>query len=91
MTDWEDIEAGPCDEGNCLYIADTGDNGGSRKSVAVYRVPEPASGNNGAVNATKISLEYPEGPEDAEAIFVACTQLRALEVLDLDQGELLGE
>jgi hypothetical protein len=69
-TDWEDIEAGPCDEGTCLYISDTGDNSGTRKTIDVYRVAEPATSAKGAVNATRISLVYPEGPEDAEALFV---------------------
>src|SRR5690606_10690255 len=42
--DWEDIALAPCgdDAGDCLYIADTGNNLGSREEVAIYRVPEPA-------------------------------------------------
>jgi hypothetical protein len=26
LLDWEDIEAGPCGDGTCLFIADIGDN-----------------------------------------------------------------
>jgi len=41
--DWEDIALGPCPawRGTCLYIADTGDNDRTRKSVVIYAVPEP--------------------------------------------------
>ena len=41
--DWEDIALGPCPtrKGPCLYLADTGDNDRTRKSVIIYAVPEP--------------------------------------------------
>ncbi|MFL5382533.1 MAG: hypothetical protein ACJ8GN_08495 [Longimicrobiaceae bacterium] len=43
--DWEDIAAGRCPEGagQCLYIADTGDNrrGGGKHTVRLAVVPEP--------------------------------------------------
>jgi hypothetical protein len=44
VTDWEDVAAGPCPGGRCLYVADIGDNTASRPSVTVYRVPEPRPG-----------------------------------------------
>ena len=42
-SDWEDISIGPGPVAGqqYLYIADIGDNGLSRSSVSVYRVPEP--------------------------------------------------
>lgn len=72
ISDWEDIEAGPCDGGSCLYIADIGNNSRNRQSVMVYRVPEPAPGST-AAQATAIELKYPDHPQDAEALFVMPT------------------
>lgn len=80
--DWEDIAAGPGPERGTsyLYIGDIGDNGRTRPSVVVYRVPEPAvpdSGDGGAVEAdhttaapTALRFSYPDGPHDAEALLV---------------------
>jgi hypothetical protein len=42
MRDWEDVSAGRCPAGDCLYLADIGDNGTRRPHVAILRVPEPA-------------------------------------------------
>src|SRR5207245_2694818 len=41
--DWEDIALGPCptQRAACLYIADTGDNEMTRKSVVIYAMAEP--------------------------------------------------
>ena len=41
LRDWEDLAVGDCEVGSCLYIADTGDNQARRKSVGIYRIPEP--------------------------------------------------
>ena len=70
MVDWEDIEAGPCDEGTCLYVADIGDNSGARSTITIYRVPEPVAGADQSVAATALTMRYPLGPQDAESIFV---------------------
>lgn len=67
--DWEDVAAGPCPAGECLYVGDVGDNDGDRPEVQVYRVPEPAPG-DAAVAAERMALRYPGGPQDAEALFV---------------------
>jgi hypothetical protein len=76
--DWEDITLGPCprSRGQCLYLADTGDNGERRLSVTVYAVPEPAppSGPGDSLRATApaaaLRLTYPGGPADVEAVYV---------------------
>lgn len=69
--DWEDIARGPCASGGeCLYVADTGDNDRDRKDVEVYRVPEPAPTAPATAPAEKIVLRYPGGARDAEALFV---------------------
>lgn len=67
---WEDIAAGPCAAGHCLYIGDFGDNLAERSSIAVIRVPEPAPGAAATAAAERFTLTYPGGPEDAEAMFI---------------------
>src|SRR5882762_10325871 len=44
--DWEDIALGPCPARRdaCLYIADTGDNDRTRKSVVIYAVSKGRAG-----------------------------------------------
>lgn len=67
--DWEDLAVGPCPDGSCLYIADTGDNNGKRDEVDLYRTPEPPIGSRTA-RAVRFRVRYPDGPRDAEALFV---------------------
>jgi hypothetical protein len=70
MEDWEDTAAGPCPAGSCLYLADIGDNRGTRKRITVYRVPEPGLGDASTAPAEAFHATYPDGPHDAEALFV---------------------
>ncbi|HEU4556584.1 MAG TPA: hypothetical protein VFS20_02000 [Longimicrobium sp.] len=71
VEDWEDIALAPCPGGgNCLFVADIGDNDARRASITVYRVPEPAPGASETAPATAIRLRYPDGTHDAEAMFV---------------------
>ena len=72
--DWEDVAIGPsAGSGDALYIGDIGDNAGMRPTVTVYRVPEPRLG-GGVPTATapvqRLTLRYPDGPHDAEALLV---------------------
>lgn len=83
LEDWEDIAAGPCPSGNCLYIADIGDNRAERPFVTVYRVPEPAPGDAQSRPAEAFQGRYPDGPHDAEAMFV----LPGGEIYVLTKGE----
>jgi hypothetical protein len=76
--DWEDIALAPCpgETTPCLYIADTGDNGETRKTAAIYIVPEPDYSAGGAdtsstAPARGVTIRYPDGSHDVEAIFVA--------------------
>ena len=76
--DWEDIALGPCptQEGACLYIADTGDNDRTRKSVVIYAVPEPdpparGRGPGRSAAPATLRLRYRGGPDDVEAIYVS--------------------
>jgi hypothetical protein len=65
--DWEDIAVGPSGD---LLLGDIGDNGASRASVSVYRVPEPKLAARPATTApaTRIELRYPDGAHDAETL-----------------------
>lgn len=71
VTDWEDVAGGPCPGGGrCLYVADIGDNRAARPRVTIWRVPEPAAGDAQTRPAQALAAEYPNGPHDAEAMFV---------------------
>ena len=71
VEDWEDVALAPCPAGgDCLYVADIGDNGAQRAFVTVYRIPEPAPGAAESAPAEAIRLRYPDGAHDAEAMFV---------------------
>jgi hypothetical protein len=68
--DWEDIAAGPCPAGSCLYIGDIGDNLHDRQDRAILRIPEPASGQTQVDAVERFPFRYPDRPRDAEALFV---------------------
>jgi hypothetical protein len=70
LLDWEDIAAGPCDSGNCLFIADIGDNFAARSMVAIYVIPEPSPDAGQSEVAVSLLARFPDGSQDAEAIFV---------------------
>ena len=71
LEDWEAMASGPCGSGSCLYLADIGDNEGSRRSITVYRVPEPASATGTARVDAVITATYPDGAHDAETLLAA--------------------
>lgn len=77
VRDPEDIAIGPgpTPGETYLYLSDTGDNNNVRTDIAVYRTLEPsvsAAGSPVTANLTadKIQLAYPDGPRDAETLFV---------------------
>lgn len=90
--DWEDLALGPCPAGNgdCLYIADIGDNDTRRDQVTVYIVPEPLPPTNPSDTLREVAvqdslvLRYPDVPHDAEAI--AITPDRWLLIVTKDRG-----
>jgi len=76
-TDWEDLALGPGPGGvDHLYVGDTGGAGtagNARPTVTVYRFPEPAPPGPGAaatVTAQAVTLQYPDGAHDAEALLL---------------------
>jgi hypothetical protein len=53
-----------------LYIADIGDNKGNRRNVTIYRVAEPRPDAPETSAPDVFTAAYPDGPHDAEALFV---------------------
>jgi hypothetical protein len=71
--DWEAISAGPGPIAGVSYLfaADIGDNELVRDHVTVYRFREPAREGRGVTDAAvPIDLRYPDGPHNAEGMFV---------------------
>jgi hypothetical protein len=68
--DWEDVSVARCPAGDCLYIADIGDNGLARRRIQIYRVPEPAPGDAETARPEVFNARYSDGAHNAEALFV---------------------
>lgn len=70
-TDWEDIATFELDGRHYLLIADTGDNGGLRKTLQLHVVPEPdALADATVAPAWSIVFSWPGGARDCEAVAV---------------------
>lgn len=81
--DWEATAIGPCLSADatpvagppgCLYVGDTGDNGGNSRTHVLYAVAEPKvqrEGFLGEVPSRKLRYEYEDEPHDVEAMYVA--------------------
>lgn len=71
QSDWEDIDVAPCPAGSCIFVADIGDNLHDREDRAILRFaePDPDAADAGVVD--RFPIRYPDGPRDAEAMFVA--------------------
>jgi hypothetical protein len=68
VQDWEDLAAGTCRTGACLYIADIGDNKESRERITIYEVPVPEPGVTSTKPVSAFHARYPDRPHDAEAV-----------------------
>lgn len=71
--DWEEITYSPCAETlHCLWIADIGDNDGTRGEYTIYRMEEPMTIDPGthAVPTERMRFTYPDGSHDAEVLLV---------------------
>lgn len=70
--DWEAVTSGPCGDGRwCLFIGDIGDNRAIRRTVSVYRIPEPNGqdlARHSPASVTTLTVGYTDGPHDAEAL-----------------------
>jgi len=69
--DWEALSSGPCPEGHCLYIADTGDNLALRRTVHLTRLGEPTPDARSAPVSHTVTVRYADGARDVEAMYVA--------------------
>ncbi len=68
--DWEDIALGPGPKKKSyVYVAEIGDNIAQHEEIMIYRFPEPKK-TESSVKAEQASFINPNGPMDAEAIFV---------------------
>ena len=70
MRDWEDISAARCPAGDCLYLADIGDNRSVRPDVSIYRIVEPALDATQTGPPERFRARYADGAHNAEAMFV---------------------
>jgi len=70
VEDWEAVAVGPCPSGSCIYIGDIGDNDAKRRTVDIYRVPEPAAATGSVAVADHFRVSYPDGAHDAETLLV---------------------
>jgi autotransporter-associated beta strand protein len=80
--DWEDMALGPGPSPGTgyIYVGDIGDNNWNnashRNTIAVYRVQEPTVTDTQATTTATLTgvstfvLAYPDGPHDAESMFV---------------------
>lgn len=70
-TDWEDMAAFKLDGRRYLLVADTGDNGGLRRTLQLHVIEEPAQLRNARLTpAWSIVFRWPDGPRDCEAVAV---------------------
>lgn len=68
--DWEDMARATCTLGECLYLADTGDNTERRESVGFFRLTEPNGEADAEVEAEWYGVTLPDGARDIEAMYV---------------------
>jgi hypothetical protein len=70
--DWEDLASFRLDGKPYVLIADTGDNGGIRKTLKLFVVEEPAKPRDGdrVPVAWTIEFAWPDGARDCEAVAV---------------------
>ena len=64
----EDVEAVAPASGTTVWVGDIGDNGASRETVSVVRVPVGPL--DQSVDGERVTLRYADGPADAEALLV---------------------
>jgi hypothetical protein len=70
VIDWEAVAVGRCPGGTCVFVGDIGDNEMKRRTITVYRTPEPAPADSATGPVEALEAVYPEGPQDAESLFV---------------------
>jgi hypothetical protein len=71
-TDWEDLASFDWQGRHYLLIADTGDNGGLRRTLLLHAIEEPAQLTDGGTlrPAWSTAFRWPDGARDCEAVAV---------------------
>ncbi len=73
--DWEEVRLAPCEPGSsrsCIWVAETGDNAAIRTDVALLRLEEPAElSARSCLKTERFPVQYPDGPQDVEAVYFA--------------------
>lgn len=76
VTDGEALDVGACPTGSpgatCVTVGDIGDNGRERQTIELSRFPEPdldAGVPSTPLAAQVLEVRYPDGPQNAEALF----------------------
>ena len=79
-TDWEDLAAFEDAGKRFLLIADTGDNGGLRRTLLLHAIEEPSQLHDGGTlePAWSIAFRWPDGPRDCEAVAVDAASQQVL-------------
>jgi hypothetical protein len=79
-TDWEDLSAFEHAGHRYLLVADTGDNGGLRRTLLLHAIEEPARLQDGATlrPAWSIAFRWPDGARDCEAVAVDAARAQVL-------------
>lgn len=78
-TDWEDLAVFERDGKPYLLIADTGDNGGLRRTLQLHVLAEPAALRDATLTpAWSIAFRWPDGARDSEAVAVDAASGQAL-------------
>ncbi|MDH3297035.1 MAG: hypothetical protein OEM23_02845 [Gemmatimonadota bacterium] len=97
LRDLEDVAAGTCPEGDCLYLADIGDNLAVRTSVAVHRVPLPGLPGSLQADDRQAAVEpdvswrlvYEDGARDAESLAIDSRRSELVVVSKGRNGEIV--
>ncbi|KQY60328.1 hypothetical protein ASD11_12800 [Aeromicrobium sp. Root495] len=86
---WRDTEAMALDGDGRLWVADTGDNDGVRRDVALYALDEPGEGQH-SVGATRYPVQYSDGSQDVESLAIdPTTGRKVLVTKGLLDGQVL--
>ncbi len=70
LDDIEDMDAGPCGEGYCIFIGDIGDNLAKRSELRIVVLEDFAEVPYTASPKQVLRLTYPDQPRDAESLAV---------------------
>ncbi len=81
--DWEDMAIAD----GMMYIGDIGDNKSKRDTIRIMRFAEPTSDNGGSIEEYDVlEFNYPDGPTDAEGLFVSPAGRLVVVTKDPDGG-----